>query len=297
MQEITTEVLQIAYTGPATANGRMPMEALVIGLRGQALLIQRVAQLLYRDSMRVEVEVDAEFEAGSLVIPVHILYDTYRTAQSVLTSDPVVALATLAGLLSFFGIDGRSLYALFKRLKGRKIEKAEDIPRNSKIDIPTEALIAIYNDPEVQAQLRKVLEPLHRDGIKEFQTRRSGAVIERISQSDLRAADEAEIEDLTQNEEITLGIEKAAWRRDLAWHFNNGEISFDAKITHDNFWKAVERGEAFAVGDRLKVHLQTTARRSRNVKLKVQRQIPEVLAVEHFRGRQRPLFGDENLVQ
>jgi len=292
MQEITPEVLQIAYSGPATTNGRMSMEALAVGLRGQALLIDRVAQILYGDSIRVEVEVDSEFDKGSLIVPVHILQDGMRAAGEFLASPGATAFANLITFLGFGS--GLSIYQLFKRLKGRRIEKPDDLPQKVKIDIAVEFLIRLYNDSEVQCQLRKTLEPLHRDGIGEFQTRRDGKIIESVRKVDLQAADEAELADLTKDEEVTLDIEKAAWRRDLAWHFNDGEISFDAKITHEDFWKAVERGEAFAVGDRLKVHLQTTARRTRNGKLKVQRHIPEVLAVEHSRGRQRPLFGDEN---
>jgi hypothetical protein len=37
-----------------------------------------------------------------------------------------------------------------------------------------------------------------------------------VHKSDLEAADEAELEDLTKDEEITLDIQKAAWRRNLA---------------------------------------------------------------------------------
>jgi hypothetical protein len=292
MQETTTEFLQIAYSGPATANGRMPMEALATGLRGQSLLIDRVAQLLYGDSVHIQVEVDADFDTGSLIVPVHILYDGLRIAENVLTSKPANALTNLLTILGFFGFGRLTLYKLFKRLKGRRIEKPEDIPQDIKIDISIEVLIRIYNDSEVQAQLRKTIEPLHRDGIEEFQTRRGGVVVESVRKSDLQAADEAELEDLTTDEEITLDIEKAAWRRDLAWHFYDGKISFDAKITHESFWKEVERGEPFADGDRMRVHLQTTARRTRNGKLKVQRQIPEVFGVEHAKNRQRNLFGD-----
>ena len=195
--------------------------------------------------------------------------------------------------LVFFGFSGVTLYQLFKRLKGRRIEKPEDLPRDIKIDISVEFLIRIYNDPEVQAQLRKTVEPLHVDGIEEFQTRRQGLIIERVFKSDLKAADEAELEDLTNDEEITLDIQKAAWRRNLAWHFSDGRTSFDAKIEDDNFWKRIGQGEAFADGDRLKVHLRTTARRTKYGKLKVQREVPEVLDTEHIKRRQQNLFDDE----
>jgi hypothetical protein len=293
MQENTTETLQIAYSGPALANGRMPMEALAVGLRGQALLIHRVKDLLYGESVTIRVEVDSDFQAGSLIIPVHILTDGLRAAEGFLTTPAVTALANLMQLLGFFGFSGVTLYKIFKRLKGRRIEKPEDVPKDLNIDISVELLIRIYNDPEVQAQLRKTVEPLHVDGIEEFQTRRQGLIIERVSKSDLKAADEAELEDLTRDEEITLDIQKAAWKRKLAWHFSDGRTSFDAKIEDDSFWKRIARGEAFADGDRLKVHLRTTAHRTRFGTLKVQREIPEVLETEHVKRRQQNLFEDE----
>lgn len=100
--------------------------------------------------------------------------------------------------------------------------------------------------------------------------------------------------DLIGDEEIELGIEKAAWRRNLAWHFNDGRTSFDAKIDDLEFWRRVEQGEPFAVGDRLRVHLRTSARRRSNGILKVERRIPLVIAVEHAkRSNQFDIFPDD----
>jgi len=271
----------------------MPMLALSAGLRGQALLIQRVKELLYGDTITVKVEIDHEFEAGSLIIPVHILSDAISAAGQLLTGEATTALVNLITLLGFTGISGVTIYNLFRRLRGRRIERPEDIPKDLKIDIRVELLVRIYNDAEVQVQLRKTIDPLHTDGIEEFHTRRQGMVIERVSKMDLRAADEAELEDLTKNEEIDLDIEKAAWRRNLAWHFNDGRTSFDARIDDEKFWKGIEQGEAFADGDRLRVHLQTTARRTHYGTLRVERRIPTVIDIEHFRRRQAKLFGDE----
>jgi len=90
-----------------------------------------------------------------------------------------------------------------------------------------------------------------------------------------------------------MDIEKSAWRRDLAWHLNDGRISFDAKIEDDKFWKRIAEGEAFAEGDRLRVHLQTTARRTAQGKLKVERKIPSVIDVEHVRSKQGKIWDRE----
>ncbi len=298
MQEATGEPLQIAYSGPGIENGRMAMDSLATGLKGQSLLIHRVSNILYGDGVTVRVEVDPDFEQGSLVIPVHILVDGLKAARHTFAGETATALANfitiVGGFLGFTGVSGFTLYSIFKRLKGRRIEKPEDVPRDIKIDVTIELLIRVYNDPEVQAQLRKTLDPLHEDGVEEFQTRRAGAVIETVHKRDLVAADEAELEDVTRDEEIDLDIEKAAWRRNLAWHFSDGRTSFDAKIEDADFWKTIDQGEAFSEGDKLRVHLQTTARRTRRGALKVQRTIPKVFEVDHVRRRQPKLFDSES---
>jgi len=292
MYEITAERLQIAYVGPALQAGRMPMLALAAGLRGQALLIERTREILYGESVRTRVEVDSEFETGSLTVPVRIFADIQH-ARDILAGPNTAALANLLAILGFGSGVVLTLYRLFRRLKGRRIEKPEDIPPDFAVEIATERLIRLYNDSEIQLQLRKTLEPLRQDGIEEFQTRRQGNLIERVFKADVAAADEAEIRDNTKDEEVDLDIEKSAWRRDLAWHFSDGQTSFDARIQDDNFWNRIDSGEAFAEGDKLRVHLRTTAHRTTQGKLKVERSIPSVIRVDHTRTRQGRIFGDE----
>jgi hypothetical protein len=265
------------------------MLALGTGLRGQALLIRRVKDILYGEDFPVEIEVDTEFEHGSYLVPVHIS-EALRATEQLLASQPITALANLLQILGFLGISGASLYALFRQLEGRRIDKPDDVPKELNINISVELLIRVYNDPEVQTQLRKTLDPLRQDGIEEFQTRRGGVILERVSKSDLHAADEAEIQDLTKDEEIDLGIEKVAWRRNLAWHFSDDRTSFDARIEDEQFWKRIEAGEAFSDGDRLRVHLRTTARRKPNGTLSIELRIPRVIDVQHVRNRQSKLF-------
>ena len=64
----------------------------------------------------------------------------------------------------------------------------------------------------------------------------------------------------------------------------------DAKIEDEAFWSRIDQGEEFAEGDRLKVHLRTTARRNPHGVLKVERRIPTVIEVEHSRRKQAKLF-------
>lgn len=268
------------------------MLPLAAGLRGQALLIERAKDILYGESVSIRVEIDSDFEAGSLIIPLHILADV-KHVEETLAGPGATALANLITILGFTVGSVVTLYRLFRRLKGRRIEKPEDIPTEWEIRLTLELLIRLYNDPEIQSQLRKILEPLRQDGIEEFQTRRDGKIIERVSKADLVAADEAEIQDLTKDEEVELDIEKSAWRRDLAWHFSDGQTSYDARIQDEKFWTRIDEGEAFAEGDRLRVHLRTTAHRTPQGKLKVERLIPTVIQVDHVRTRQGRMFGDD----
>ena len=293
MPDVSDDLLQIAYSGSAIVDGRMPMKALATGLRGQALLIERVAQLALGDSYRIRVEVDENFKAESLVIPVHIITEGVRSARDFLAGPNVTAVANLMQLLGFFGLSGTSLYALYRKLNGRRVETPDDLPSPLRIDIPVELLIRILNDPEVKKELRKVLDPLREAGIDKFETRRAGQVIEVVTKRDVQIADEAEIADIINDEEVLLDIEKVAWRRDLAWHLNDGAISFDAKIKDDRFWRDVEGGAAFFDGDQMRVHLRTTARRTKQGTLKVERVIPEVIRVDHSRRLQRGLFDDK----
>jgi hypothetical protein len=293
MQDITADKLQIAYDGPLLKQGRMPMDALGNGLRGHALMVRRVALLMYGERYNFQVEVDPSFESGSLLVPVHILSNAFQQVEILLAGKEATALANLLQILGFGGV--LSLYHMFKRLKGRRIASPEDLPPNDELtlDISIELLIKIYNDNEVQQHLRQTISPLRDEGVQEFQTRREGVVYTRIDKADLLAADEAEVSDLVGDEEIELGIEKAAWRRNLAWHLNDGQISFDARIDDAEFWKRVEQGEPFAVGDRMRVHLRTTARRKENGTLKIERRIPHVIEVEHAK-RLRTLDMFEN---
>ncbi len=271
------------------------MEALGNGLRSHALLVQRVGFLMYQDRYPFQVDVDPGFEKGSLLVPVHILSTLERTVD-LFSGKGIVAFATMLTILGYFGINPVSLYRLFQRLKGRRIASPEEIagPNELKLDISSELIIRIYNDNEVQQHIRQVLSPLHDEGIEEFQTRRNGIILSSVSKADLLAADEAEVNDLTSDEEVELGIEKAAWRRNLAWHLTDGKISFDARIDDPQFWRRVEQGEPFAVGDRLRVHLRTTARRRPNGTIKVERRIPLVIVVEHARRQQRDIFDIED---
>jgi len=70
-------------------------------------------------------------------------------------------------------------------------------------------------------------------------------------------------------------------------------VNTHSRIEDEDFWKRIDAGEAFAEGDRLRVHLRITASRTANGKLKVERTIPRVIEVEHVRHNQPKLFEND----
>lgn len=166
----------------------------------------------------------ANFQTGSVVIPLHILTDAVAKVENALLSRHGQARSSLLTILEWGAVSGAfNLYKMFKQKKGRPITDEDYLARIlSRLDnIERLLFIKIYNDAEVQAALRAALRPLRADGIVEFQTRRREVVVETVRQSDLKSADEAEESAIQEVEEKVLDIEKAALVPHLSWHFSD----------------------------------------------------------------------------
>jgi hypothetical protein len=288
-EDLKDDRLDISYDGPGVTRGRMNMLALAGGLRGFAQLAERSNELLNGKSLPIQVETDSYFENGSLSAPVYILHDISRSLDFFASSE-ITGLTNLIALLGFSLTGGISLFRLFKRHNGQRIEKVDrlaDVPNSA---VPALRLIEIYNDAEVRVYLRRTLGPLHYPGVEEFRTRRARRPIDLVTKSELDEADAAEVAALTTEDELLLDIEKIALKRTLSWHFFDGFTSFDARIDDDRFWARIEGGERFGDGDRLRVRLRTNARRLSDGRVQMERRIPEVLEIEHRYKRGRDLF-------
>jgi hypothetical protein len=241
-------------------------------------------------------ELDGNFGRGSIVVPLQFVTESLQVAENFLLSKEVQALANLITLLGFgLGPMALSLFAIFKKKKGRPITDEDDLNRlfERLADIERLLFIKIYNDQEVQQALRATLRPLRTEGIVEFQTRRRNVIIEIVSKADLKAADDAEENAIQETEEKVLDIEKAALVPHLSWHFSDEGSAFDARIQDPALWERVAKGERFGYGDRMKVELRTTFHRDSRGRLNLERTIPKVIEVEHATQPQSNLFSDQ----
>jgi hypothetical protein len=283
---------ELVFVGPKVEYGRIDLRLLSESLGGFAALTERSSSILYGQTFEHTAELSSPLRAGSVVVPIEIVphavqvaAQTLEATKSLLLSPEVQALTNLCTLLGVGTISiAAGLFRMFKVKKGRLIDLRTDSPLLQKIDINIEVnrYVRLYNDGDIRSSLRRTLRPLREDGIDEFQTRRNGVIVERVTKSDLLAADEAEMSDIMGEEERWLDIQKVALVRHLAWHFAGDGATFDAKIEDEKFWKRIENGERFGSGDRLQVRLRTSASRDRNGRLHVEYLITEVLDVGHY---------------
>jgi DNA-binding transcriptional ArsR family regulator len=292
-----TPEISVHYIGPAVENGRIDLFVLSDGLRGLGRLTSRVSYLMFGSDLDYRIELDGEFQSGSVIIPLHVLTDAVANVENALLSRHGQALSSLLTILGWGAVSGAlNLYRLFKQKKGRPITDEDDLARIlARLDNIEQLLfIKIYNDAETQAALRATLRPLRMEGIVEFQTRRREFVVETVSQSDLKSADEAEEGAIQEVEEKVLDIEKVALVPHLSWHFSDDGSAFDARIQDPALWERVARGERFGYGDRMRVELRTTFHRDSGGRLNLERTIPRVIEVEHAIQPQPKLWSDEN---
>jgi hypothetical protein len=283
----------IAYVGPALDGGRMDAILLADGLKGIGRLIAKVADLQGLGLGRVRLQVQGQPRSGSLEVFLHFLHVAAETTQNVLDSKVLTEIGLVMGISGFTIKDAKnSLIALFKKFKGRPIDdetNLDDVDVGD-LSITKADLIRMYNDPDVQAAIRAALRPLRDEGVTEFQTRERGQVVERVTKSELAAADAAELDAMITDETKVLDVEKASFVPHLSWHVSDQGRPFDAKIEDPELWAHVAAGERFGSGDRLHVDLHTEAERESSGRLRITRTITKVHRVERAGEDQMELF-------
>jgi hypothetical protein len=277
----------LTYHGPALADGRMPVRDLAPALLALGEVFAEASIVAYPDREPVALNFKATGE-GSFVVEL-ILHagDTWDQVRDLLTSDTATALANL------FGIVGGSygIFALFKRLFGRRITGQEPLPGpgrvrltlddGSTLEVQTEAL-ALYLDADIRKKVRKVVEPLERPGVERLDFRRDDEATVEIEEADLPAYEvEGEEEPLGESEaELVLEIASVAFRPGNRWRFTIGDDTFWAAIEDEGFLERVRLAvESFRNGDMLRCRIRIIQSR-RDGHLHAERVITEVL--EHI---------------
>ncbi len=282
----------LAYDGPALELRRMPVEDLAPALFALGGFFAEASRTIYPDREPAALSIEAT-DAGSflvrLILETKAAWDAF---QDLFDSAPGNALANLEAI-------GFALFLFIKRVGKKKIVAQDTTPDPGQIrvtlddgttvEIPTQVL-TLYENVELRLQARRVVAPLHRDGVDVLRLEgRPQTVI--IEKSDLEAFDlPAEEEPLLEHEiEMLLEILRLSFHGAAQWRFTDGTQPFSASVADQAFLDRVERGEAFRKGDILRCRVRIT-QTQRDGKINTERRIFRV--VDHIPGGQQLRLGE-----
>lgn len=294
---------RVKYTGPALADGTMPVRELAPALLALGDLFTQAGQVLYPDLPPVALNIKAT-EEGSFWVDLYVwASDTWEDTRDLLHSPDASALATLQTFVLGAGV---GVLWLLKRLKGRQVvtqEPASDTPEpgwvrltlddGTEFDVPG-AVVELQARPEIRQSARKVVLPLEREGVERIEFTRDDIEEVVIDEDDLAAYDvpPEDGEVLTDQElDMALVIVAAAFEPGYKWRFYDGQNRFSAAIDDQEFIARIDHHEeVFAKDDVMRCRVRVIQTQDTSG-LHTERRIVRVL--EHIESPQQLRLGDE----
>ena len=256
----------IAYHGPALADGRMNVRDLGPAMMSVGALFESTNELLNGDRATVNINVRVT-SGGSF----HILFEILQNSgvdniQDFLTTANQIVNLIIGGATIVSGAT-IGLIALIKWLRGRnpQIEQVNDgmfrltLENGETYDIPTE-LLTMYQNANVRNALSGLVRPVKEDGINSVEIRENDEVVVEIAKDDVDYFDAPQAQELILDEISThvFSIVSLAFREGNKWRLTDGQLTFSVSMRDDEFQDRVDSNEvAFAKGDLLVCDMRT----------------------------------------
>ena len=280
----------IAYCGESVDNGIMDVNQLAPALLAFGDLIHECNHILNKDSSKVSVYVKSNFQKGSFEINLQTV-QKLADRLSYLITPQTFSLKEILDLLGFTtSITGVNLLTLIQWIRGRKIEKAETIDKDTvrlTIDKETrEYSVAgwqLFKSRKVRESIEGMLSPLNNDGIESFEVRdkTNNTAFQHIDKSESEyfsvPADNTEEQTFESIRMCVVKVSSVNFEKDLKWRFATDTVKFYAEILDEEFLKKVEQGDiAFTKGVSLKVDLKEIQRLGKDATTKTEYFITKV---------------------
>jgi hypothetical protein len=294
---------QLAYDGEAVRNGSMDVTDLAPALLAVGDLVQNANRILNEDRASVSVRVESDFKRSSFDISLIIDQGLIDHARAFLTgygiTDAEALVKVLFGGTSAVAVIG-GLVKLYRLLKGEK-PKEMTVVNNHTTIIQTgsgqilnnvdSASAELYNNEGVRDAIERVVRPLRRPGIDRLDIRHGKEIIEQVSKEESEYFSSGPSEPKEEDKLVddlnlrVLEIVRLAFREGIKSRFSDGTVEFEANVTDSVFIRNIEKGEAFAKGDSLRVYLRHRTWRDKAGTLRSEYEVTEV--VEHIRRPQQ----------
>lgn len=252
----------VTYDGPALASGSMPVRDLAPALLALGDVFAEASAALYPDREPVALNIKATSKGS---FDVHLILEAVGLWDQVVDLLNHDAADALANLMQIVG-GSYGLFAFIRALKRRRIKKREEagpgrikltLDDGETIEVRSEAF-DLFRNLQVRRHVRKVVEPLTRDGIDVLELHSDTTVS--VSSGDVPAFEPPEMHEiplLDQVTEMVVAIVSVAFKEDNKWRLTDGERTFFATIEDGAFLERVLRGvESFRNGDMLKCEMR-----------------------------------------
>lgn len=266
---------RIAYTGPALVDGAMDVRELAPSLLAFADLIEKANEAIGGEQ-KIQVLLNQDsFQKGSFDITTILQCSLLEQAKLFVSSADENGLSDLMTVLGWGGVTGGTIvagiFSLLKRIRGRKIKKAESKENkvilqleDSEIIVTTENTMKVFVHADCRKAIEQVMKPLEKRGIDSFELRNPDTPDDKHALEEIQKEEQAyfkvppiakheEVERLPE-QEMTVKITSITFEKNYKWRLTDGNNTFWAKIEDTDFLDKVEKGLfSFTNGDMLRI--------------------------------------------
>lgn len=266
---MSTTHFTLTYDGPALQNHEIDARELAPALIAVSDTLEAANGALNGERVRVHVNVRASFRTGCFGIDFSVVQTLPQQVAAFLSSDDVVAADTLISLVTGLGSIGAGLFALLRKLRGRKPHRVIEMKDGHfKIVIDDEEyeveeeVLELFRDYEVRKGVEGIVRPLEEKGIDQVSvqsgTDQAPVVITKKERS-YYSAPPPEQQKLDEREdEGLLQLVSISFKEENKWRFSDGRSTFHAAILDEDFLRRIDLNEErFGKNDVLKVRMRT----------------------------------------
>jgi len=230
-------------------------------------LCERTNKLLNGDDTKVALRIHADFKRGSFQVHVDLVQaQAALDVASALFPHDLKSAKDILELLFGGGGIVVGVVELIRLLKGEPIPETKvaidggilidfsnaEMANSTVIISPTAA--QVYADPISRKSIEKVLKPLEREGIDEFEVHKDDKMIQRITRNEVQYFKTSgalldQQDDYEGDREGNFSIITASFEGGYKWRLFDGHARFTADITDEAFLERVDAGEKFGKGD------------------------------------------------